>query len=71
MSPVRVGVADVAVAVDDGVDARARPVGREVAPRVLHVVRAVVRDDLPLEHAVCHRTEHLRVWVICAQRKIS
>jgi hypothetical protein len=66
--PVRVRVADVALTVDDGVYARARPVGREVSPRMLHIVWAVVRYDLAFEHAVCHRTEHCWPGVICTNK---
>lgn len=58
MSSVRVGITDVAVLIDDGVDPCARAVRQEVPARVLHVVRPVLRDDLSFEHAFLYRAEH-------------
>lgn len=57
MSSVRVGISDVGVLVDDRVMACARAVRRKVAPRVLHIVGAVVSDDLPFEDTFGHRAE--------------
>lgn len=64
VSSVRIWIHHVSVAVDDGVDAGPRPVGREVAPRVLDVVSAVVQHNLPFEHTVRHRAEDCRLRFI-------
>lgn len=65
MPVMGVWVYDVTLLVDHGVDARARAIGREVTPCMLHVVRAITRYNLPLEHPLRHRAEHLRLRIIC------
>lgn len=64
MAAMRIRVADVTLAVYDGVHARARRVRWEIPSRVLHVERAIVCNDLSLEHAFRHRTEHRRMRVV-------
>lgn len=66
VSEMGVWVSDVSLFVDHRVDARARTIRREVSSRMLHVVRAIARYNLPLEDTICHRAEHRRSRIICA-----
>lgn len=68
MPSVRVGIANVALFVDDTVAARSRSIGWEVPPRMFYVEGAVVGDDLALEHTVGHRAEHRRMGLVCRRR---
>lgn len=65
MSSVGVGIADITLLVDNGVDARARVVRREIPARMLYVEGAIFGHDLPFEDTVRHRTKHTGLGITC------